>query len=89
MEKLIDINGLSEVIGRSVGSIRNDLSSGEEGRLPKSIRIGRNGRLLRWRPQDITAWIDAFVDEKNMTKNKQKRGRPTKTEQIRRERSRL
>ncbi len=86
MEKLIDISQLGEILGRSVGALRNDLSR-NPARLPAPIRIGQAGRLLRWRQKDVQVWIDQLAAEQQSSPRQKKRrrpGRPTKSEQIRR-----
>lgn len=50
---LIDIQGLSVMLSRSVASLERDAAAG---RLPRSIRLGGS---RKWRVAEIRAWVDA------------------------------
>jgi hypothetical protein len=50
---LVDINGLSALLARSVASLHRDDASG---RIPAGVRIGSS---KRWRVDEVRAWVDA------------------------------
>lgn len=83
MEKLLTVKTLAILLGRTEGAIRNDLSRKPQ-QLPPPIRIGG---LVRWRKSDISNWLDLLAKRQHncvVERPKRKRGRPTKAEQLER-----
>lgn len=54
-EKLMTNEELAELLDMPLGTVRRWPS---EGTGPKSIRIGRR---VRWRPEDVRAWLDELA----------------------------
>lgn len=83
MEALLSPKNLSEVLGVAEQTIYNRHSTG--GDLPRCIKLGR---LLRFRPSDVEAWL-AKQEQANLPPpppvlpTTRRKGRPTKEEQIR------
>ena len=59
MNKLLDIDELSALLGRSVHTIKKDLKQNPLAVPPRVHLPGT--RLLRWRPQDIDVWLAEHV----------------------------
>lgn len=60
MDKLLDIYELAGLLGRSPETIKTDL---RRNRLAVPPRVHLPGtRLLRWRPEDVKAWIAQHVE---------------------------
>lgn len=56
VQRLLDLEELAEVLGRSPETVRRDMR-----RNPMAVppRLNVPGtRLLRWRPSDVKAWLD-------------------------------
>lgn len=90
---LIDVEQLATILHKSVSSIRSD-NTRSPGLLPPRVKISGNKRLL-WRLQDVEAWLARHVErpEREIHTPKPpkvafpaKRGRPTKVEQINKQR---
>lgn len=82
MEQLFSPATLATFLGIAEQTIYNRHSIG--GDLPESIKVGR---LLRFRHDDVIAWLDKKKPTKKMettnyTSAKRPRGRPTKKEEI-------
>ena len=88
MEQLLTPKTLAAYLGLAEQTIYNRHSMG--GDLPPAIKLGR---VLRFRPADVEAWLERQVSsptpqapslEKGATpvKTKRRPGRPTKAEQI-------
>ncbi|MEO8119395.1 MAG: DNA-binding protein [Rhodoferax sp.] len=94
MKSLLNVEQLSTCIHKSVASIRSDATRNPRS-LPPLCRLPGTKRLL-WREEDVAHWVAIHVigiDTPTITKNSliverpaAKRGRPTKTEQIARQR---
>jgi hypothetical protein len=93
MEDLLTVEQLSKCIHKSVTSIRSDASRNQAS-LPPICRLPGTKRLL-WRMQDVEDWLAKHVQasaaiDKQLApvaaSEKRKRGRPTKAEQIARDR---
>jgi len=60
MEKLLDLNELSVVLGRSPETIKKDMT---RNRLAVPLRLHIPGtRLLRWRRIDVDNWLASHVE---------------------------
>jgi len=86
MEQLFSPETLANFLGIAEQTIYNRHSSG--GDLPQSIKLGR---LLRFRHDDVIAWLDKKqpakkIETTNCTSTKRPRGRPTKKDEIERRR---
>jgi predicted DNA-binding transcriptional regulator AlpA len=85
MQQLFTPQTLADYLGLSVQTVYNRLSRSDD--LPLAISIGR---LPRWRPQDVEAWLAKKADKVQtqvvapvlLECHKRRRGRPTKHEQI-------
>ncbi len=69
----MDINGLSELLQRSVASLYRDDAAG---RLPAGLKIGAS---KRWRYSEIAAWVEAGAPDRRTweaMKNVSRSGRP-------------
>ena len=53
-DRLIDAHAVADLLGISARSFRR---MNDTGRAPRPIRVGP--RLIRWRRDEIAAWIDA------------------------------
>lgn len=60
MTKLLDVQELGELLGRSTETIRKDLRR-KPGAVPPRLVIPGT-RLLRWRAADVEAWLEAHVE---------------------------
>ncbi|QKL60725.1 helix-turn-helix domain-containing protein [Ralstonia solanacearum] len=59
MSHLLDINDLAELLGRSPETIKKDIKRNPLA-VPPRLHIPGT-RLLRWRQQDVDAWLAQFV----------------------------
>jgi predicted DNA-binding transcriptional regulator AlpA len=59
VKKLICIEDLARLLGRSPETIRKDIKRNPAG-VPPRLCIPGN-RLLRWRPADVDGWLAAHV----------------------------
>lgn len=64
MEKLLDVNGVSDQLNISKRSLEQLLASGEG---PRHLLIGR---LRRWRRSEVDEWVEQRL-RKTFTKEKQ------------------
>ena len=60
MSKLLDIQELAELLGRSTETIRKDVRRRPDAVPPRLVIPGT--RLLRWRASDVEAWLEAHVE---------------------------
>ena len=58
--RLLDLQELSSLLGRSVETIRKDLRRRPEAVPPRLLLPGT--RLLRWRLVDVTDWLALHVE---------------------------
>jgi predicted DNA-binding transcriptional regulator AlpA len=58
--RLIDLQELASLLGRSTKTIRNDLQRRPEAVPPRLLLPST--RLLRWRLVDVTAWLAQHVE---------------------------
>ena len=58
--RLLDLQELASLLGRSVETIRKDLRRRPEAVPPRLLLPGT--RLLRWRLVDVTDWLAAHVE---------------------------
>lgn len=93
LEQLLSVEQLSALLHKSPASIRSDVSRNPSA-LPPICRLPGNKRLL-WRQHDVDAWLARFaslgvqhaaVQAANAVSMAKRRGRPTKKEQITRDR---
>ena len=90
MDKLLTPQDLADQTGLALQTIYNRRAQG--GSLPRSIKMGR---LIRFRPSDVDAWLSMQYEDlpihavqvKQDILEHPRRGRPTKAEQVRRRRS--
>lgn len=95
MQTLLTVEQLSQFLHKSVPSIRSDATRNPRS-LPPLCRLPGNKRLL-WRAEDVERWVSKYViGIPDNTANSvvvnalpAKRGRPTKAEQIARQRQKL
>lgn len=86
MTLLITVEGLAARLHKSVASIRSDASR-NTGALPPICRLPGTKRLL-WREEDVDQWLAMHVVGRapqtvaTTASTRQRRGRPTKAEQI-------
>ena len=58
--RLIELSELAFLLGRSAGTIKNDIRRRPSAVPPRLMLPG--GRLLRWRLVDITSWLAMHVE---------------------------
>ncbi|WP_442969187.1 helix-turn-helix transcriptional regulator [Pseudomonas sp. Q1-7] len=81
LEKLLTVDDLAEILGRSAGTIKNQHSK-TPAKLPPVCRIPGAGRLL-WRREDVERWLLQHVVQLHefvLRPEKRKPGRPRKSE---------
>lgn len=89
MQALLTVDQLSEYLRKSVASIRSDATRNPAA-LPPRCRIPGTKRLL-WRVEDVEHWLASHVATEEASQVRQpvmergRRGRPTKAEQLARE----
>lgn len=92
MKALLTVEQLSVYIQKSVASIRSDATRNPAS-LPPICRLPGTKRLL-WRIEDVESWIaqhihgDSGIVSPSDDADKRRRGRPTKAEQVARQRQR-
>lgn len=91
MRTLLTVDQLAECLHKSVASIRSDATRNPRS-LPPICRLPGTKRLL-WRVEDVERWlaehVDGSVAQAPAGESLQKRrGRPTKAEQVARQRQR-
>ena len=93
LEQLLSVEQLAVLLHKSPSSIRSDASRNPAA-LPPICRLPGNKRLL-WRQHDVDAWLAQFaslgvqqaaVQVASVVSKAKRRGRPTKKEQVSRER---
>ena len=87
LEKLLTVDDLAKILGRSAGTIKNQHSQ-HPYKLPPVCRIPGAGRLL-WRREDVDRWLQQHVVRLNdpvLSPEKRKPGRPRKSETLARNR---
>ena len=90
MRALLTVDQLSQYLHKSVASIRSDASRNPAS-LPPICRLPGTKRLL-WRIEDVERWIALHVQGDPSAApipsdaDRPKRGRPTKAEQVARQR---
>lgn len=90
MKSLLTVDDLSSFLHKSVSSIRSDATRNPRS-LPPICRLPGTKRLL-WRSEDVELWLAAHVAADLRTSEivqlppRHRRGRPTKAEQIARQR---
>lgn len=92
MKSLLTVEQLSQYLHKSVASIRSDATRNPQS-LPPICRLPSTKRLL-WRLEDVEHWLAAHVEGVSravalVTSDdpRPRRGRPTKAEQVARQRS--
>lgn len=89
MNSLLTVEQLSTCLHKSVASIRSDATRNPRS-LPPLCRLPGTKRLL-WRAEDVKNWlaghVTSAIPEQQPILAPLKRGRPTKTEQIAKERN--
>lgn len=93
MRTLLTVDQLAECLHKSVASIRSDATRNPRS-LPPICRLPGTKRLL-WRVEDVERWLAEHVDGSVMLAPtaaaeslQKRRGRPTKAEQVARQRQR-
>ncbi|WP_081601618.1 hypothetical protein [Thiobacillus denitrificans] len=92
MQALLTVEQLSKYLHKSVASIRSDATRNPAS-LPPICRLPGTKRLL-WRIEDVEGWIAQHIHGKSAAlaalsasdNARPKRGRPTKAEQVARQR---
>jgi len=56
VQRLLDVDDLAVLLGRSPGTIKHDLRRNPMA-VPPRLHVP-GARLLRWRPCDVQAWLD-------------------------------
>ena len=59
LERLLTLEDLAEMLGRSAQTIKKDLRRNPDAVPPRLQLPGT--RLLRWRATDVQAWLGQFV----------------------------
>lgn len=59
IEPLLELSDLAHILGRSPGAIKNDLRRNPDAVPPRLVLP--HCRLLRWRPSDVTAWMNNLM----------------------------
>lgn len=59
VQRLLDVDDLAELLGRSPQTIRHDLRRNPMA-VPPRLQVPGT-RMLRWRPCDVQAWLDGCV----------------------------
>lgn len=59
MEKLLTLDELAEVLGRSAQTIKKDLRRNPDAVPPRLTLPGT--RLLRWHETEVSAWLARYV----------------------------
>lgn len=92
MKSLLTVEQLSQYLHKSVASIRSDATRNPQS-LPPICRLPSTKRLL-WRLEDVEHWLAAHVEGPSRSGAsvcsddlRPRRGRPTKAEQVARQRS--
>ncbi|CAJ4529296.1 Uncharacterised protein [Burkholderia pseudomallei] len=92
MKSLLTVEQLSQYLHKSVASIRSDATRNPQS-LPPICRLPSTKRLL-WRLEDVEDWLAAHVEGVSRQvalvspgDQRPRRGRPTKAEQVARQRS--
>lgn len=86
MQALLTVDQLSHFLRKSVASIRSDATRNPTA-LPPICRIPGTKRLL-WRIEDVESWLASHVtgstasQDESMAGQQPRRGRPTKAEQL-------
>ncbi len=57
IERLLEIEEVAEILGRSPETIKKDIRRNPNAVPPRLYVPGT--RWLRWRPSDVQAWLDA------------------------------
>lgn len=93
MSVLLTVEELSSYLHKSVSSIRSDVSRNPQS-LPPICRLPGTKRLL-WRREDVESWLAdhvmfsaAGIAARALMTANEKLGRPTKTEQVKRQKLR-
>lgn len=93
MRTLLTVDQLAECLHKSVASIRSDATRNPRS-LPPICRLPGTKRLL-WRVEDVERWLAEHVDGVAVAvattmvvteQHQRRRGRPTKAEQVARQR---
>ena len=94
MKALLTVDQLSQYLHKSVASIRSDATRNPQS-LPPICRLPGTKRLL-WRIEDVERWLAAHVEGMSTAaaiavsdQHRPRRGRPTKAEQVAKQRQRL
>lgn len=94
MKALLTVDQLSQYLHKSVASIRSDATRNPQS-LPPICRLPGTKRLL-WRIEDVERWLAAHVEGMSIAaaiavsdQHRPRRGRPTKAEQVAKQRQRL
>ncbi|TKC89332.1 DNA-binding protein [Trinickia terrae] len=92
MKSLLTVEQLSQYLHKSVASIRSDATRNPQS-LPPICRLPGTKRLL-WRLEDVEQWLAAHVEGLSRPavsvfsdEPQPRRGRPTKAEQVARQRT--
>ncbi|SDS09900.1 hypothetical protein SAMN05216598_0506 [Pseudomonas asplenii] len=85
LAKLLTVDDLAQILGRTAGTIKNQHSRNPS-RLPPVCRIPGAKRLL-WRQEDVECWLQRHVVQLDTIELvdpmvKRKPGRPRKSEQF-------
>jgi predicted DNA-binding transcriptional regulator AlpA len=60
-DRLLDIDDIARILGRSASTIRKDISR-RPGAVPPRVRLPGT-RLLRWRSLDVQKWLASHIEE--------------------------
>jgi hypothetical protein len=58
-QKLLDLDDLSNLLGRSPDTIKKDMRRNPEAVPPRLVLP--HTRLLRWRVRDVETWLEQYV----------------------------
>lgn len=62
LKPLLNLTDLARLLGRSPATLKRDLRRNPAA-VPPQVRVPGT-RLLRWREEDVTTWLENFADAK-------------------------
>jgi predicted DNA-binding transcriptional regulator AlpA len=66
-ERLLTVEELGQILGRSPGTIQKDLRRNPDAVPPRLVLP--NTRLLRWRASEVSAWLDGLARAREEAKH--------------------
>ena len=72
MKPLLNLVELARLLGRSPATLKRDLRRNPQA-VPPLVQLPGT-RLLRWREEDVAAWVESYVPSKSKSESKSKEG---------------